>query len=623
MSRNGQPAHALQLFPFLAVLVCVMGALIFLLLLTTWRICEQTVARARAEQFGAVAISAKEAIDAEPFDPESITTAETPTTIPIPPANAEPNHVAPVAEPDPHVAFQARRGELLAQLAERSERRDRQSAAVQQQQLFVDAANKRSFTLQAELRNLERQLGTATGQITAARMSVPKFDAERYQLEQEILQLRRRLKQADQARHSAEGKFAIVPYEGKSGTTRRPILIECTDTGFRFLPEDVVIRPSDVEGFTEQCNPLLAGVTALAGYWQRQSDSSDPSSEPYVLLLVRPSGPLAFYVSQRLLSRFNQPFGYELIADDVVLQLPEVEPGARVACDVAVQKLLAERGAMVDAGTPAPIDASAGSSSVGGRSAGPIDGDRRGSGTAPRANFTGSDVDGPTGIGDRSWEHVERFEGQEHRRAGAGPSLDAAPPNAQAVDRAPRRLTENGAPATEAPGVPATAQPAVPGGSLRGVADPPVTTAEFEEPNLPSFASRRASRPGDRTLPYEQLQRRRWGKYGGDATIGLEHDVLIRVEAQRLIVDNTFAIPVPAGLSRTDLFDRLLAVIDRQANGWGVAPNGFFWVPSLKFVISPGGNPVYDRIAPLVAKSGLVAKTEFMREAATDAAPVR
>jgi hypothetical protein len=144
--------------------------------------------------------------------------------------------------------------------------------------------------------------------------------------------------------------------------------------------------------------------------------------------------------------------------------------------------------------------------------------------------------------------------------------------------------------------------------------DPPVATAEFEQPNLPRFAARRPTRPGEKSLPYEQLQRRRWGKYGADAAIGIEHDVSIRVEAQRLIIDETFAVPAPVDVTRTDLFDRLLAVIDRQANTWGQAPHGFFWVPSLKFVIAPDATAVYDRIAPLVSKSGLVSKAEFARD---------
>ena len=48
MSRQHPRAtNSVSLFPFLAVLVCAMGALIFLLLVTTRRIRAQAIARAQ------------------------------------------------------------------------------------------------------------------------------------------------------------------------------------------------------------------------------------------------------------------------------------------------------------------------------------------------------------------------------------------------------------------------------------------------------------------------------------------------------------------------------------------------------------------------------------------------
>jgi len=55
----------------------------------------------------------------------------------------------------------------------------------------------------------------------------------------------------------------------------------------------------------------------------------------------------------------------------------------------------------------------------------------------------------------------------------------------------------------------------------------------------------------------------------------------------------------------------LLAAVDENSATWGRAAAGFFWVPSLRFVISPGGNQIYDRLAPLVTRSGLRADAEF------------
>ena len=43
MSRQGKEARSVSLFPFLAVLICAMGALIFLLVVTTRRIRHQAI----------------------------------------------------------------------------------------------------------------------------------------------------------------------------------------------------------------------------------------------------------------------------------------------------------------------------------------------------------------------------------------------------------------------------------------------------------------------------------------------------------------------------------------------------------------------------------------------------
>jgi hypothetical protein len=87
--------------------------------------------------------------------------------------------------------------------------------------------------------------------------------------------------------------------------------------------------------------------------------------------------------------------------------------------------------------------------------------------------------------------------------------------------------------------------------------------------------------------------------------------VTIRVDAEQMIVANQLIIPIRPGASRNELFDYLLAALDENANSWGPAATGFFWIPSLKFVISPGGNQIYNRIAPLVTRSGLRADAEF------------
>jgi hypothetical protein len=603
MSRREQHALAVQLFPFLAVLVCVMGALIFLLLVTTRRMHAVAYARALAEQFQQIV--EPESVAPPPIEPE-----------PLPRTEAEPApRPVPSAEPDPLVVRTIRRDELLTQLTARVQDRNRQAATVAQRQRLIAEEQQREVELLAELKRLEQRWGAVAGQTSAAKLSTPEVDAERKLLEQQLLGLRRRLKQLQDQQRAAEGKFSLIPFDGKSGTTRRPILIECTDTGFRFLSEDVLLRPTDIEGFTPRINPLLAGAAALSAYWNQRA-GKDVAEEPYVLLVVRPSGTVAFYIAQRLLSQLKQPFGYELVAEGVPLSAPATDAGAKAACEAAILQLMSQRGQLAAPGGPVPGGAGPPGANRNGGS-----GASRGSkgsvpqpGHAPQRNgFDVADLETPEpGVGAHSWEHPERFEGQEHRRSEG--TANAAP-QPKAAGEPPRTLAESATPDSSQPRNPVES-PATGAdeNAAGGAPTPPVTTAEFLEPELPPFAARKASRASDRALPYEQLQRRRWGRHGAQADIGLEHEVRIRVEARRLIVDDQYAIPVPSGISRTDLFDRLLSVVDRQAHTWDQAPAGFFWIPNLKFTISPGGGQVYDKLSPLVTKSGLHSTAEHILE---------
>lgn len=579
MSRRASGHRSVQLFPFLAVLVCVMGALIFLLLVTTQQL------RQRAKERRLVSIGDVPPL-VSPVSPSDDTPWQTLPALP------EETHALPEEE---EVVTQ--RQAMLTELENQQARLSQLQQAVAQQRLLSAGVQKRLRELEAEALQLERQRGLLSGQTAATRLAAPDIDAERAQWEQQIQQLRRRLKQLEDQQRQAQGQYAILPFEGKSGTTRKPIYIECTETGFRFLPENVVIRPADIEGFTERYNPLLAGAAALSAYWSQQA--TGPDSEPYVLLIVRPSGTVAYYIAQRLLARLKQPHGYELVPADMELYLPPVDPGAQVAVASAVARLLAEREQSLSA-----------TATSGARSGANLRGSGRKDDPPPGpGKFEISNLERNTAVGERSWEKIERFEGKEHRRKESGSLSSAKTPVEQGREAGASPLSK---PMSPFPGEVADAGSARPGSQNELKTQPSsdaVTTAEYREADFPAFAPKNTSRGREYTLPYEQLQRRKWGQYGAQATIGLEHEVKVRVEAHRLIVDDAIAIPVPQGLSRTELFDRLLAVIDRRASNWGVAPHGFFWIPKLKFVVSPGGQQVYDRLAPLVSKSGLGSTT--------------
>ncbi len=500
------------------------------------------------------------------------------------------------------------------------QQRDQQAAQAERQRLLAAAAERRVVELQQELAEQERALGKLTGQ---AVVPPSNLDVERARLEALIARLRQELKRLSQQVETKDGAFAIVPFDGKSGTARRPILIECTEHGLTFVPEGVTIRPGDIDGFTERYNPLLIGSAALVQYWQQvnaANQSKDPAEQPYVLLVVRPSGTLAYYIAMRLLTTLRQPHGYELIDEDVKLRLPPVDPGAQAAVKAAVEGMLAERKGVISSvqgtgrfGAPNGTRDGGGFNrgSLSGGGAGLNEGEAGAAGAPgsssgePRSKFVMSDLEKGTEIRSRSWESIDNFEGQEHRqnraKTGEREALpqDQLPPSPTNANRTPQRTGPSDAAST-----------ASAAGQDEGhAADNPRPQLSNDRPE-----NGRGRKPA-RSIPYEELQRRRWGQFDPGATIGVEKTLTIQVEASRMLVGRSTIVPVPEGAKREDIFDLLLVAIDQQAQGWGKPGAGFFWVPSLKFVISPGGNQVYERIAPLVTRCGLRAETEFKLDA--------
>ena len=242
-------------------------------------------------------------------------------------------------------------------------------------------------------------------------------------------------------------------------------------------------------------------------------------------------------------------------------------------------------------------------------------------------NFELTDLEPQTEeIGSRSWEDPSRFGGLEHRRdktKASGTSSGTGSPAAPGTKSTAPSATN---PRAESPPVKnaavSDAEPADDAPPARVVPTPRPTPVRptsrprtSPPPDDPEQRLARGPRRGNgQDIPYEQLQRRRWGQFEEGANIGVEKSVTIRVDAEQMIVANQLIIPIRPGASRNELFDHLLAAIDEHSTSWGPAATGFFWIPSLKFVISPGGNQIYDRIGPLVTRSGLRADTEFTLE---------
>ncbi len=60
-----------------------------------------------------------------------------------------------------------------------------------------------------------------------------------------------------------------------------------------------------------------------------------------------------------------------------------------------------------------------------------------------------------------------------------------------------------------------------------------------------------------------------------------------------------------------ELVQRLLHDLDRHARTWGKPPQGFYWVPIVRFRVSPGGNQFYERLHGPLRKWGIGSLAEY------------
>ncbi|MGH7202160.1 MAG: hypothetical protein ACREJB_16265, partial [Planctomycetaceae bacterium] len=262
-------------------------------------------------------------------------------TTPLLPAFA-PDPGPPPLPPLPPVDPDA---EIRALIADLARQRDAERASLRRQQAELRSAQNKS-------QQLENQLGSANSALDQIARQARLQEQKRQSLTEKIAEAQANLEEA-QRRHrqlqdrnsNRPSRFAFVPYDGETGTTRRPMLIEFTAEGVRFLPENVTLSLSDLAGFNRQYNPLRAGVQALSDYWRarhRVNDLPEEQLDPYVLFIVRPSG-IPFYPATQFVTAPGQRWGYELLEENAPLALPEPDPQAVGVLKDAIAQTLAHR----------------------------------------------------------------------------------------------------------------------------------------------------------------------------------------------------------------------------------------------------------------------------------------
>ena len=153
-----------------------------------------------------------------------------------------------------------------------------------------------------------------------------------------IVALRQQVEESQQTRASA-GTETVVEFTNYAGTTRTPIIVEVTKDGYKIQSAGIEIQSKDMEGFPVSDTPLLAAILAI----HRERSKDSVTSQPYVLLLVRPNGSEAFYPAQGILANEKIHFGYELIDAERTIATGESVPTETAAAEAAMAEAFRRR----------------------------------------------------------------------------------------------------------------------------------------------------------------------------------------------------------------------------------------------------------------------------------------
>ncbi|MEM6799543.1 MAG: hypothetical protein AAF589_08515 [Planctomycetota bacterium] len=606
-SRHNPNAAPVSLFPFLAVLLCTMGALVMLLVAMTHVSRENALVAAEAT------------------------------------AVVQPAPVVAEARPDP--GAEKRREQLdkakayLTQAASDSEKIE---SKLRQDQLRLSQTEDHIRRLTDHLRSLRSAV--AELREVDAKHYDDRAQAERNlkQLEELIAETKAEIEELEQEGNEQFKSYAIVPYKGANGTRRQPIYIECRGEQVLLQPEGVALTPADFKKPLGIGNPLAAALRATREYYARNNPDAgyDPDAEPYPLIIVRPDGVLAYYGVREAIRSWDSDFGYEMVAADWVLKFPAPNPVLFDLQARAIDRARLRRNLLARAAPRAY-----------GGTGGQIPSATQRTGTGPRQPYDGGVIGPSNGAAQRSggltsFAGGQEFAGGQDQAAGGG---------------APRTDVPRGGAPELGPGSPATAfagesTPGNPGDGAserfsleadggRGAAPSQATTEgqrSSDTPGSPASAAAQAasssggsgqpSAPGSsagsssRSLAITPQANSRGADWAVDKNsprdIPIQRSVQVMVRGDRLVLlpgrdqsalrgggEDAGKTVYLDGATQNGL-DNFVTEVRNQVQSWGMAGQGLYWRPVLMLNVAPDGAGRADDLVRLLERSGIDVRYE-------------
>ena len=557
--RKAKSTIGVSLFPFLAVLICTMGALIVLLVLVVQqaRVHADTISEDRKKQDDD-ARRQRQLLEQEREDHEWR-----------------------------QQIIEQQRVELATQLADKR-------LELSHLEDHIRRLEQKWRQLRSEIEQMQSQSGGSSAQLAEAKYELIRLQAA---IETE----RQRLDEARKEAAKRQRSYSIIPYPGPNGTQRRPIYIECRESGIILQPEGVVLTPADFNGPLGPGNPLDATLRAIREYWVRV-EGGPSKGEPYPLLIVRPDGAVAYSMARAAIASWDDEFGYELVEDDLELNFPESDERLKKILENAVA-IARQRQAILAAAMPSrfPQGSRQGfvaSGGQGGFSAEFNSGDEgEGYGGGPRGSSgAGTGSASNNGFSNRPGSQVAGRSGDNRRGGNSRPSGgfdQAARGGASGLDgdNFQQGFYGSGG-ANSGPG----GQAAAPGGG--------------SGQNQPGSPNSQAGAPAN-VQSLANTKGRNWGlpNIAGGAT-AITRPISVECHKDRLVIlPDRGKTGAPRVItfrdSVSESVEQFVSEIWSHMESWGLAVSGGYWKPIAKIKVTPGAEPKFRELEILLEDSGI------------------
>lgn len=579
--RNSEESVSVSLFPFLAVLICTMGALIVLLVVTV-----------------------QQAGNAESGSAEPVVTIVEPV----------------VLEPDPDplqleqpiselVELQQLREDLAWKADSLAASREATLTRLQEQQLQLSMVEDQSRELQTRLERLRDEVETLKSASLDRVELTENGSARLAQLESELEQAEQQLESAKQKAAEGAGRFTIIPHQGAHGTDRRPLYVEC-------LPDRVVLRPEGVELSTDDFELPMGPDNALAASFRAQREyllnagAVASAAEPYPLLIVRPGAERAYAACRDALNGWDDDFGYELVPAHVELVYPPRDAILAEVLEKTIREVRTRR-KLLTVGEPAS-GVVLGIASQGGGFA-PTGDPSTAGGSGPQSTYGSGDS--PYGSGDAPHEYSHD--------PSTGMTASPAPPAGRDSEFATSNnttasATDNSNDSNVQVGLYETGQDK----SKNNAALSCVPGAESNQDSTgnqggsqltKTDGERHTSDGGSSSVSFSIAENRgpNWALPNDTVgAIGVVRPVYLTCTANQLILQPESRIghgqlAIPFANTTTSAMQPFVEALWVRMEAWGVAGNGMYWQPILKCEVAPSGEERFDELSALLHGSGL------------------